>query len=121
VPIVIGSKTAHAAKSKFALLELDYITVKGKTEPETIYTVLGREDVANSAAFKEVEGLFNAMLTLYRSQQFAEAAKNVVRCRAAGHGLGLDRLFDIYSIRIAGFEKQAPPSDWNGVFALETK
>jgi adenylate cyclase len=121
VPIVIGSKTAHAAKDKFALLELDYITVKGKTEPETIYTVLGREDVARSAAFQETHGLFNEMLTLYRSQQFDAAAKMVVQCRAAANGLHLDRLFDIYSIRIAGFEKQAPPSDWNGVFALETK
>ena len=121
VPIVIGSKTAEAAKGKFALLELDYITVKGKTEPETIYTVLGREDVAKSAAFQETHGLFNEMLTLYRSQQFSAAAKMVVQCRAAAHGLHLDRLFDIYSIRIAGFEKQSPPSDWNGVFALETK
>ena len=121
VPIVIGSNTANAAKDKFALLELDYITVKGKTEPETIYTVLGREDVANSAAFKETHELFNEMLTLYRSQQFTAAAKMVVQCRAAAHGLHLDRLFDIYSIRIAGFEKQAPPSDWNGVFALDTK
>jgi adenylate cyclase len=121
VPIVIGSKTAKAARDKFALLELDYITVKGKTEPETIYTVLGREDVARSPAFLEVHGLFNEMLRLYRSQQFAAAGKAIVRCRAAGAGLGLDRLFDIYSIRIGGFEKEAPPKDWNGVFALDTK
>jgi adenylate cyclase len=121
VPIVIGSKTAKAAHKKFALLELDYITVKGKTEPETIYTVLGREDVANSAQFKEVHGLVQDMLKLYRAQEFDAAAKAVIQSRAAAHGLGLDRLFDIYSIRIAGFERQAPPSDWNGVFALDTK
>jgi adenylate cyclase len=121
VPIVIGAKTAQAARQKFALLELDYITVKGKTEPETIYTVLGREDVARSAQFQEVHGLVGDMLKLYRAQNFAAAAKAVIQCRSAALGLGLDRLFDIYSIRIAGFEREAPPTDWNGVFALDTK
>lgn len=121
VPIVIGSNTAHAARDKFAVFELDYITVKGKTEPETIYTVLGRADVARSTGFQEVQELFAEMLRLYRSQDFAAAGKAIVRCRAAGKGFGLDRLFDIYSIRIGGFEKDAPPKDWNGVFALDTK
>jgi adenylate cyclase len=121
VPILIGSKTAQAVGNKFALLEVDYITVKGKTEPETIYTVLGREDVAQSENFLRMQGLFNEMLKLYRGQEFAAAGEAIVRCRAAGQGFGLNRLFDIYSLRIGGFEKQAPPSDWNGVFALETK
>src|SRR5437763_9311893 len=42
VPILIGSKTGEKAKDKFAMLELDLVTVKGKTESETIYTLLGR-------------------------------------------------------------------------------
>ena len=121
VPIIIGSRTAQAVHEKFALLELDYITVKGKTEPETIYTVLGRDDVARSESFKRLHGLFNEMLKLYRRQDFAAAGEAIVRCRAAGEGFGLSRLFDIYSLRIGSFQKDAPPSDWNGVFALETK
>ena len=52
VPIIIGSKTAQLAKENFAVLELDCITVKGKTEPENIYTILGREDVARSEGFQ---------------------------------------------------------------------
>ena len=121
VPIIIGSKTAQAARGKFALLELDYITVKGKTEPETIYTILGREDVAQSEGFRRMEALFNEMLALYRRQDFAAAGEAIVRCRAAGEGFSLNRLFDIYSVRIGGFQRDAPPSDWNGVFALDSK
>ena len=97
------------------------ITVKGKTEPEKIYTVLGRADVANSERFRHMHDLFNEMLALYRRQDFAAAGEAIVRCRAAGEGFGLSRLFDIYSLRIGSFQKDAPPSDWNGVFALETK
>jgi adenylate cyclase len=121
VPIIIGSKTAQAARGKFALLELDYITVKGKTEPETIYTILGRDDVAQSEGFLRVQALFDEMLALYRRQDFAAAGAAIMRCRAAGDGFGLGRLFDIYSRRIEGFQKEAPPSDWNGVFALDSK
>ena len=121
VPIIIGSKTAQAVRDKFAILEVDYITVKGKTEPETTYAVLGREDVLGSENFQRVYTLFNEMLALYRRQEFAAAGEAIVHCRAAGEAFGLSRLFDIYSIRIGGFQKDAPPSDWNGVFALETK
>ncbi len=45
-PLSRGSTTALAAKDKFAILELDFITVKGKKEPEVIYAIAGREDVA---------------------------------------------------------------------------
>jgi adenylate cyclase len=41
-PIIAGSATALAAKDRFAILELDFIMVKGKTEPEVIYAIAGR-------------------------------------------------------------------------------
>ena len=44
LPIIIGSRTANAAKDKFALLELDFIAVKGKKEPEVVYAIVGRDD-----------------------------------------------------------------------------
>ena len=50
VPIIIGSRTAQKAKEKFAILELDLITVKGKTEPQTIYALLGREEIPATSA-----------------------------------------------------------------------
>jgi adenylate cyclase len=121
VPVIIGSRTAQAVRDKFALLELDYITVKGKTEPETIYTILGGENVLRSDSYLRLRTLFDEMLALYRDQKFAAAGEAVIACRAAGDGFHLSRLFDIYSVRIGGFQKDAPPSDWNGVFALETK
>src|ERR1700759_5176293 len=45
-PIIVGSRTALAVKDKFAILELDFIMVKGKKEPEVIYAIAGREDTA---------------------------------------------------------------------------
>ncbi|WP_038942201.1 CHASE2 domain-containing protein, partial [Bradyrhizobium japonicum] len=56
-PIIVGSRTALAAKDKFAILELDFIMVKGKTEPEVIYAIAGREDVMHSGAFQRLRNV----------------------------------------------------------------
>ncbi len=121
VSIIIGSATAALARDKFAVLELDCITVKGKTEPEHIYTVLGREDVAASDHFKHVHTVFNEVLAHYRSRDFAGAQQAIQRCRETSAEFGLSHLGDMYAARCAAFLKDPPPSDWNGVFALDTK
>ena len=121
LPIILGSRTATAIGDKFAVLELDCITVKGKTEPESVYTVLGRSDVADSDRFGQLRQNVNDMLTRFRQQDFSGATQAIERCRKFGDGFGLSYLFDIYSERIRVFEENPPPADWNGVFVLETK
>ena len=121
VGIVIGANTAKAVGDRFATLELDRITVKGKTEPETVYTVLGADDVRRRDDYANLREAFTDMLAAYRRQDFDAAEQLILRCREAAHPFGLDRLVDIYTLRIAGFQKEAPPADWNGVFALDTK
>ena len=121
LPIILGSRTATAIGDKFAVLELDCITVKGKTEPESVYTVLGRSDVAGSDRFGQLRQNVNDMLTRFRQQDFSGATQAIERCRKFGDGFGLSYLFDIYSERIRVFEENPPPADWNGVFVLETK
>lgn len=121
LPIILGSRTASAIGDKFAVLELDCITVKGKTEPESVYTVLGRSDVADSDRFGQLRQNVNDMLMRFRQQDFSGATQAIERCRKFGDGFGLNYLFDIYSERIRVFEENPPPADWNGVFVLETK
>ena len=121
VPIIIGSKTAEAARATLAVLELDYITVKGKTEPETVYAVLGREDVARSDRFEEVNRAFSEMLSHYRKREFGSAEEGIRRCRQVCDGFDLAPLFDLYAERIEEFKKSPPPDDWNGAITLDTK
>ena len=73
LPIIIGSRTANAAKDKFALLELDFIAVKGKKEPEVVYSIVGRNDLANSGRFQRWRELNMNMLSRYRSRDWAGA------------------------------------------------
>jgi adenylate cyclase len=121
VPIILGSKTATGLRDKFAVLELDCITVKGKTEPESVYTVLGRADVAGSDRFSQLHHDVNAMLAQFRQCDFTGAAKTIAKCRKISNGFGLDYLLDLYDERIRTFEQEPPPADWNGVFVLDSK
>src|SRR5258708_25884987 len=66
-PIIVGTKTALAAKDKFAILELDFIMVKGKKEPDVIYAITAREDAAHSGRLHRLRNLTIEMLACYRS------------------------------------------------------
>jgi len=121
MPIIAGSRTALAAKDKFAILELDFITVKGKTEPEVIYGVLGRMDLANSESFQKLRNLTIQMLACYRSQDWEGASAALEKGKVADITSQLEDLFELYSQRIATFRVNPPPPEWNGVFALTTK
>jgi adenylate cyclase len=121
VPIIIGSRTAAVLRDKFAVLELDCITVKGKTEPESVFTVLGRSDIAGSERFERLHRTVNDLLLRFRKRDFAGAAEAILRCRKVDDGFGLNSLFDLYAERIRLFEQDPPPPDWNGVVVLESK
>jgi adenylate cyclase len=121
VAIIIGSRTGEKAKEKFAILELDLVTVKGKTESETIYTLLGREEVASDIRFQELRKLWSTMIYCYRSRDWEGALEAIELCRSAEHNFGLGMLFDLYWTRIQAFQASAPPADWTGVFVAETK
>jgi adenylate cyclase len=121
VPILLGARTAEAVKDKFAVVEIDFITVKGKTEPEVVYTVVGRKAVAQSSDFESVQASVHQMLTRYRARDWTGAIKAAEACRAANGAFHLEGVADLYEERIQAFEQNPPPPDWNGVFALQTK
>ncbi|MHC2331251.1 CHASE2 domain-containing protein [Bradyrhizobium sp. USDA 4454] len=120
-PIIVGSKTALAVKEQFAILELDFIMVKGKKEPEVIYAIAGREDVANSGRFQRLRNLTIEMLACYRGRDWDGALAAIERGRKTDDARALQSLYNLYEARIRNFEKHPPPPDWNGAFALTTK
>jgi adenylate cyclase len=120
-PIIVGSNTALAAKDRFAILELDFIMVKGKTEPEVIYAIAGREDTARSGSFQRLRNLTIEMLACYRSRDWDGALAAIERGRRTDDAHSLELLYSLYETRIRGFQKDPPPEDWNGAFALLTK
>ena len=89
-PIIVGSKTALAVKEKFAILELDFIMVKGKKEPEVIYAIAGREDTAQSGRFQRLRNLTIEMLACYRGRDWDGALEAIERGRRTDEAHALE-------------------------------
>jgi len=104
-PIIVGSNTALAVKDKFAILELDFIMVKGKKEPEVIYAIGGREDVAHSGRFQRLRNLTIEMLACYRNRDWEGALAAIERGRRTDEALTLTLLYDLYEQRILDYQK----------------
>jgi adenylate cyclase len=120
-PIIVGSSTALAAKDKFAILELDFIMVKGKSEPEVIYAIAGRDDVMHSGPFQRLRNITIEMLGCYRSRDWLGALDAIERGRRSEDADTLEKLFKLYEARIKDFQLNPPPEGWTGAYALLTK
>ncbi len=118
VDVVVGEATRAAAPG-WAMLELDLIAVKGKTEAVRIFALLGKAELAASAEFQQTAAAHDAMLAAYRRQDWdaVEAALPDLRQRCPE----LDELYDLYAERVAFFRAEPPGESWDGVFRATSK
>ena len=113
VDIVIGEQTA-AGCPHLALLELDLILVKGKTQAGHVYT-LPPERIEHS----EFGDRHSALLRAYRHQDWAAALRLLDdgRLIAARH---LAPVYDLYRRQILHFQSDAPPAIGTGCLPPRT-
>ncbi|MGB0411723.1 MAG: CHASE2 domain-containing protein [Pikeienuella sp.] len=118
----IGSSTAALVEHNFALLQIDSVAVKGRTQPETIWTVVGERDVISDPRYQELRKLVDAGIKAYTSQQWDEA-EAAYRAAAEIKMDALDPagLRDVFLERIAEYRADPPPKDWDGVYIATSK
>jgi adenylate cyclase len=121
VSVLIGSRTAAAVTGEFAVLELDLLQVKGKTEPERIYTVLGRKDGPSAACFAALASLNPQMLSHYRGRDWQKCLEVILRCREVGREAGLEDFYTLYVERVRRLIETPPEPGWDGVWVAERK
>lgn len=121
VAVIVGETTAREIEADFALLELDLIRVKGKSEPERIFTLMGDGTLRQTAAFKELEDRNAALLGHYRAGNWTAALEEIEACRELEAAAGLTDLLNMHAARCRAFQTEAPPPGWDGVFEAETK
>ena len=97
------------------LIEVDVVAVKGKTQPSRIYT-LPPEPVAADDALR----LHQALLSAYRRQEWSTAL-GLLNSGSLAVLRYLAPVYDLYKRRIAQFQSEPPPANWDGVFALQEK
>ncbi|WP_243370733.1 CHASE2 domain-containing protein [Microvirga solisilvae] len=100
VSIMVGERTAKAVRSHFAVLEIDHLQVRGKTDLERVYAVLGGAEMAASSDFLDLERHNDVMLAAYRGRDWSHALATILLCREKGNHFGLDVYFDLYIKRI---------------------
>lgn len=122
VEIVISESTRDEVPD-YAVLELDLITVKGKTVPIRIFTVIGGTEKAGDPIFKTLAVEHREMIAAYRGKSWDKASGHIDAARALASTLDedLDGLYDLYSERIASFRNDPPAEDWDGVYVSRTK
>ncbi|MGD9614947.1 MAG: CHASE2 domain-containing protein [Alphaproteobacteria bacterium] len=114
--VIIGEETA-ARLDDPNLIEVDVVAVKGKSQASRIYTIPPEpEQAAAPAALQQHQ----ALLTAYRRQEW-NAALNLLTNGNLDVLRYLAPVYDLYKRRIAQFQTEPPPADWDGVFALQEK
>jgi adenylate cyclase len=114
VDLVLGEDTAEMLDDPM-LLELDLVAVKGKSQAVKVYTLPpdGDDESAYKARHEE-------LLAAYRSQDWTSALSALGETPLAAVRY-LAPLYTLYRNRIAHFQIEAPPTDWDGVYTAEEK
>ena len=116
VPIIVGEKTAAAARN-IAYLELDKVRVSGKTTAVRIFQPLGLIGELDPA-LREPMDRHHRALELFRNRKWREAQAEFVYLRAMP---GFERIAEIYLSYIAAFTTEEPGNDWDGAYTLQSK
>src|SRR5271157_271042 len=114
IDLMIGEETAGRLGDP-VLIELDLVAVKGKSEAGRIYTLPPERIVEDQFIDQH-----SALLGAYRWQDWATAMRLLDDGRLAAARF-LAPVYDLYRRRIAQFQIEAPPANWDGVFTAEEK
>ncbi|NER37121.1 MAG: GAF domain-containing protein [Oscillatoria sp. SIO1A7] len=122
--IVISEKTYKACADRIWVRELDFITVKGKTEPVKIYELLGIKkgygDLGADLTPEQnaIVEAYNKGRELYTNRQFLEAMAEFGNVLAIDKG---NKAATLHMDRCNHFLAEPPANDWDGVWKLTSK
>jgi adenylate cyclase len=119
VRIVCSGQTKKSLKNpeKFILRELDWIKVKGKNEPVTIYEVMRFPPEKRTDAEK-VRTLFEEGLAKYRSRDFRAAQSVFMQALQVTHQ---DGPASIFLERCEYFLEHPVDDSWDGIWVMKSK
>jgi adenylate cyclase len=115
--ILVGESTRDKdAGREFIFRELDWIQVKGKLKPASIFELLGQHNEASD--LRELADQFHAGLALYRSREWkqARAAFGALLARWPTDGPS-----QVFLQRCEEFAARDPGPAWDGVYIAKEK
>lgn len=115
--IIVSQNTVNQIPNDFSLRILDYVVVKGKTLPVTIYELVAEKGDVTAIDLEHVK-IFNKSIELYKNKSWDEAIELL-------EGLLIDRPTDqaiqIILKRCYLFKENPPSAKWKGEFIFKEK
>ena len=98
VRILIGEDTAKQV-TEMALLEVDAIQLRGKSETTRVYTLLGDEEVAASEGFKDLQRAHQHLLDAFAAGDAEAVERARTACKRLAEPFAITRLYQVYGER----------------------
>ncbi|UTC53362.1 adenylate/guanylate cyclase domain-containing protein [Treponema sp. OMZ 803] len=114
---IISEAVYNNLGNAFICRELDYITVKGKTEVVRIFEVLQEAKKSTGDKIYDLKKLFETGLDYYRQRKWKTAEKYFLECVEKYN----DKPAKVFLERIEHYRSSPPPADWKGVFVMRVK
>jgi adenylate cyclase len=114
--IIISQFTYAEVKDQFTCREVDWVRVKGKTEPVRIFELIceGKPDETKG----KMLAAFNQGFELYHKKDFTQA---IEQFKAAVLAVPNDPVSELYLERCQEYLNEPPAENWDGVFVMKTK
>ena len=116
--ILISEFTYKAVKATYRTRQVDYVIVKGKTEPVGVYEVLDFHDDESYPNLVEALGLFNDGYRSWNDGKWDQAIKIFNAVKTINPN---DKAAQLYLNRCTHMKKNPPKGDWDGVWVMTSK
>lgn len=117
--IAVAEPTRAIVHKTYALLQVDYLAVKGRDEPVKVYVLTGNSIVGASPLFKALDAFHQNIFEAVRAQDWTKARALIDECRKVKGAS--EKLYDLYLQRIDVLEKSPPAPDWDGAWRATEK
>jgi len=116
--ILISEFTHKAVKATYRTRQVDYVIVKGKTEPVGVHEVLDFHDDESYPNMVEALGHFNDGYRAWNNGNWDQAIKLFKNVEKINPN---DKAAKLYLDRCAHLKKNPPKGDWDGVWVMTSK
>ena len=116
--ILISEFTHKAVKATYRTRQVDYVIVKGKTEPVGVYEVLDFHDDESYPDLVDALGLFNDGYRSWNQGKWDQAIKLFQSVKKINEN---DLAAQLYIDRCNHMKKNPPKGEWDGVWVMTTK
>lgn len=115
--VLISERTHEQLRGVYRTREVDYVIVKGKTEPVAVFEVLDYHDEQTFPNLSDSVHAFRDGIAEYRRGDWDQAVRSFTGALEANPA---DTLASTYITRCEQLRAD-PPADWDGVWAMTSK